>query len=53
MYELTGETVEASVHEAQCIVAKNRHGETGIAYLHWAENLARFTAGEPPEREDY
>ncbi|MBR4282289.1 MAG: replicative DNA helicase [Clostridia bacterium] len=53
MYELTGETVEASVHEAQCIVAKNRHGETGIAYLHWAENLARFTAGEHPERDDY
>ncbi|MBE6754011.1 MAG: hypothetical protein E7559_06660, partial [Ruminococcaceae bacterium] len=27
-----------------CIVAKNRHGETGNIELHWAGGTTRFTA---------
>ena len=31
------------VTEAECIVAKNRHGETGVAYLMWDGAHTRFT----------
>jgi replicative DNA helicase len=36
------ESVEPNVSE--CIVAKNRHGETGIIPLHWDGQYTRFTS---------
>ncbi|HCC34700.1 MAG TPA: replicative DNA helicase [Ruminococcaceae bacterium] len=31
---------------AECIVAKNRHGETGIVKMHWDGSYTRFTGEE-------
>ena len=31
-------------HKAECIVAKNRHGETGSIELHWDGQYTRFTS---------
>ena len=33
---------EADENKAQCIVAKNRHGETGTVDLHWDGQFTRF-----------
>ena len=30
--------------KSECIVAKNRHGETGIVPLHWDGQYTRFTS---------
>ena len=30
--------------KSECIVAKNRHGETGVIPLHWAGQYTRFTS---------
>ena len=30
--------------KAECIVAKNRHGETGVIQLHWDGQYTRFTS---------
>ena len=33
-------------NEAECIVAKNRHGETGTVFLNWDGQFTRFTTAE-------
>jgi replicative DNA helicase len=33
-------------NEAECIIAKNRHGQTGKVKLHWAGNTTTFTQRE-------
>ena len=43
--EKGAETVQAAVDQnsGECIVAKNRHGETTIVKLHWQGEFMRFT----------
>ena len=31
-------------HKAQCIIAKNRHGETATVDLHWDGQFTKFSA---------
>ena len=33
----------ADMNSGECIVAKNRHGETNIVKLHWQGEFMRFT----------
>ena len=33
-------------NSGECIIAKNRHGETGSVALHWRGEFMRFTAKE-------
>ena len=40
----------ADEHSATCIVAKNRHGETGDVDLYWDGQFTRFTAVEKDDR---
>ena len=44
----TSDNVEESVdkNSGECIVAKNRHGETRTVSLHWQGEYMRFTAQE-------
>ena len=46
--EKGAETVQAAVDQnsGECIVAKNRHGETTIVKLHWQGEFMRFTGVE-------
>ena len=39
-------------NSGECIVAKNRHGETRVVPLHWQGEFMRFTAKEV-RRNDY
>ncbi|MBR3844495.1 MAG: replicative DNA helicase [Clostridia bacterium] len=45
-YAIAGEEGELDPNEAQCIVAKNRHGSTEIAKLRWDGRFAKFVAQE-------
>ena len=38
-----GETEQANENEAECIVAKNRHGETGKVELRWMPEYTQFS----------
>ena len=38
-----GETEQANENEAECIVAKNRHGETSVVRLGWDGAHTRFS----------
>ncbi len=38
-------------NQSECIVAKNRHGETRTIPLHWQGEYMRFTAQEVIRRE--
>ena len=38
-----GETEQANENEAECIVAKNRHGETSVIRLGWDGAHTRFS----------
>ena len=46
--EKTAETVNAAIDQnsGECIVAKNRHGETRTVKLHWQGEFMRFTGVE-------
>ena len=35
---------QSDPNKAECIVAKNRHGETGSIELHWDGQYTRFTS---------
>ena len=35
---------EVSANDAKCIVAKNRHGETGTVNLYWDGQFTRFSS---------
>ena len=37
---------EVDLNSAECMVAKNRHGETNVVKLHWQGEFMRFTALE-------
>lgn len=37
---------EADINSGECIVAKNRHGETNTVKLHWQGEFMRFTSQE-------
>ena len=39
----TGEESQANENEAECIVAKNRHGETSVVRLGWDGAHTRFS----------
>lgn len=45
-YAIAGEESDADPNEAQCIVAKNRHGSTEVAKLRWDGRFAKFVAQE-------
>ncbi len=42
---------ENDVNSGECIVAKNRHGETRAVPLHWQGEFMRFTAQEVVRNE--
>ena len=46
-----GPNDESDKNSAECIVAKNRHGETKSVPLHWQGEFMRFTAQELVRRE--
>ena len=37
---------QADMNSGECIVAKNRHGETSTVKLHWQGEFMRFTGTE-------
>ncbi|MGN0556258.1 MAG: replicative DNA helicase [Acutalibacteraceae bacterium] len=39
----SGNPEELDNTKAECIIAKNRHGEVGTVYLHWDGQFTRFT----------
>ncbi len=41
-----GAKPDSDKNQGECIVAKNRHGESGIAKLHWQGEFMRFTGVE-------
>lgn len=45
-YAISGEDTDSDPNEAQCIVAKNRHGSTEVAKLRWDGRYAKFMAQE-------
>ncbi|OJU15172.1 MAG: replicative DNA helicase [Clostridiales bacterium 43-6] len=46
-YQADAENPEMiNTNEAECIVAKNRHGETGVVKMHWEGEFTRFTTQE-------
>ena len=47
----SGPNDESDKNSAECIVAKNRHGETKSVPLHWQGEFMRFTAQELVRRE--
>ena len=46
-----GEEDPNQSHDCECIIRKNRHGETGTAGLHWDGTHTRFTSLEGIHRE--
>ena len=44
--EKSADEDKSDVTKSECIVAKNRHGETGIIPLHWDGQHTRFTSVE-------
>ena len=40
------DTEEVDMNRGECIVAKNRHGETNTVQLHWQGEFMRFTSQE-------
>ena len=42
---------DADKNSSECIIAKNRHGETKTVPLHWQGEFMRFTAQEAVRRE--
>jgi len=52
LYENLAEDDDAlQSHDCECIIRKNRHGEVGIAGIHWDGKHTRFTALEGIHRE--
>ena len=45
-YEMNGQDENQDKNSGECIVAKNRHGETRSIPLHWQGEYMRFTAQE-------
>ena len=41
-----GDNSEVDQNSAECLIAKNRHGETGTVKLHWQGEFMRFTSPE-------
>ena len=41
-----GDNTEVDQNSAECLIAKNRHGETGTVKLHWQGEFMRFTSPE-------
>ena len=41
-----GENAQVDLNSAECMVAKNRHGETSTVKLHWQGEFMRFTSPE-------
>ena len=46
-----GASEESDKNSGECIIAKNRHGEAGIAKLHWQGEYMRFTGVEYKRNE--
>lgn len=49
-YKTGNPEIQADEHGATCIVAKNRHGETGDVELYWDGQFTRFTSVEKDDR---
>lgn len=47
----TPDTDEVDMNRGECIVAKNRHGETNTVKLHWQGEFMRFTSQEDSRHE--
>ena len=41
-----GENAQVDLNSAECMVAKNRHGETSTVKLHWQGEFMRFSSIE-------
>ncbi|MBR3988231.1 MAG: replicative DNA helicase [Clostridia bacterium] len=41
-----GDNSDVDQNSAECLIAKNRHGETGTVKLHWQGEFMRFTSPE-------
>jgi len=41
-----GDNSQVDQNSAECLIAKNRHGETGTVKLHWQGEFMRFTSPE-------
>ena len=44
---------ETDKNRGECIIAKNRHGETKTVPLHWQGEFMRFTSQEVIRREPF
>ncbi len=51
-YRDKSDTENADKNSGECIVAKNRHGETRSVPLHWQGEFMRFTSQELGNREE-
>ncbi|MGN1112893.1 MAG: DnaB-like helicase C-terminal domain-containing protein, partial [Acutalibacteraceae bacterium] len=45
------EDAKSDQNSGECLVAKNRHGETGSIKLHWQGEFMRFTSPEVNREE--
>ncbi|MGN1051082.1 MAG: replicative DNA helicase, partial [Acutalibacteraceae bacterium] len=50
-YDKKGEDPKVDQNSAECVVAKNRHGETCSVKLHWQGEFMRFSAMEGSREE--
>ena len=46
-------TIDAATNEAECIIAKNRHGDTGTVYLGWDGTHTRFYSVDNVHTDEY